>query len=197
MSNSSITRQTSSAPGQSQPGRAGAGSTTSSLGGQAKASEPAALASEALSAVTDVASQVGARAKQEALSLAEQANEKAGDFLSQQLRGGADLAGQLAGSVKSAADTLGDTAPQLAQLVRGAADKVDMFAHDMREKTPQELWRDVADFTRRQPAVVFGLASVAGFLLFRVLKAAPPTPHVAGNSGTSRSMAEAGYVHGR
>lgn len=32
-----------------------------------------------------------------------------------------------------------------------------------------------SDFTRKQPALVFGLASLAGFLAFRVLKSSPPS----------------------
>ena len=30
-------------------------------------------------------------------------------------------------------------------------------------------------FTRKQPALMFGLASLAGFLAFRVLKSSPPS----------------------
>jgi hypothetical protein len=32
-----------------------------------------------------------------------------------------------------------------------------------------------SNFTRRQPAVVFGLAAMAGFLLFRSVKSRPTT----------------------
>ena len=35
--------------------------------------------------------------------------------------------------------------------------------------------RTASDFTRRQPALVFGLASLAGFVLLRVLKSNPPS----------------------
>ena len=41
----------------------------------------------------------------------------------------------------------------------------------MRDQSVEDFWRSASDFTRKQPAVVFGLASLAGFLLFRVLKA--------------------------
>jgi hypothetical protein len=34
--------------------------------------------------------------------------------------------------------------------------------------------RTASDFTRRQPALVFGLASLAGFVLLRVLKSSSP-----------------------
>jgi hypothetical protein len=37
-----------------------------------------------------------------------------------------------------------------------------------------ELIGGASDFTRRQPAVVFGLAAVAGFLALRTLKLTQP-----------------------
>ena len=60
-----------------------------------------------------------------------------------------------------------------AGLVRGAADKIDEFASSTRDKTVEELFETASDFARRQPAVVFGAAAAAGFLLFRILKVAP------------------------
>ena len=37
-----------------------------------------------------------------------------------------------------------------------------------------DLIKKASDFTRKQPALMFGLASLAGFLAFRVLKSSPP-----------------------
>jgi hypothetical protein len=107
--------------------------------------------------------------------------------------GGADLAGHVADSVKCAADNLGDKAPQLAELVRGAADKVEEFSQGIRGKSVDELLRNASDFTRRQPALVFGLASIAGFFLFRVLKAEPAGSHDARDQHGGHS---AGQFHG-
>jgi hypothetical protein len=50
----------------------------------------------------------------------------------------------------------------------------------MRGKSAEELMRTASDFTRRQPALVFGLASLAGFVLLRVLKSNP-------DAGSSRN----------
>jgi ABC-type transporter Mla subunit MlaD len=90
-----------------------------------------------------------------------------------QVTAGADLAGHVADSARHAADDLARNAPQLADLVRGAAERVDEFSKDLREQTVEDLVRTASDFTRRQPALVFGLASLAGFLAFRVLKSNP------------------------
>lgn len=131
-------------------------------------------AGEAVSKLADVAQQAGSQAKQTASSLASDANQKAKGFLNQQVSSGADLAGHVAVSARCAADNLDQNAPQLADLVRGAAKRVEEFSRDLRGQTVEGLVRTASDFTRRQPAVVFGFASFAGFLLFRVLKSNPP-----------------------
>jgi hypothetical protein len=77
-----------------------------------------------------------------------------------QLLSRADPTGHVADSAKCAADNLGENAPQLAGLVRGAADKVEEFSRGIRGKSVDELLRNTSDFTRRQPALVFGLASL-------------------------------------
>jgi hypothetical protein len=51
---------------------------------------------------------------------------------------------------------------------------VEQFSRDIRGQTVEDLVRTASEFTRRQPALVFGLASLAGFLAFRVLKSSPP-----------------------
>ena len=130
-----------------------------------------AKAGEAVSKFAEVAQQAGSQAKQTASSLASEANQKAKGLLGQQVAAGADLAGHVAGSVRRAADDLAPQAPQLADLVRGAADRVDQFSRDIRGQSVDELIGNASEFTRRNPALVFGLASVAGFLLLRVLKA--------------------------
>jgi hypothetical protein len=133
-----------------------------------------AKAGEAISKVTDAAQQAGSQAKDAAASLASDASQKAKGFLNMQVSSGSDLAGHVARSVRSAADSLDPNAPQLASLARGAAERVEQFSRDIRGQTVEDLVRTASDFTRRQPALVFGLASLAGFLAFRVLKSSPP-----------------------
>ena len=137
-------------------------------------SEVRAKAGEAVSKLANVAQQAGTQAKQAASSLASDANQRAKGFLNQQVASGADLVGHVADSVRSAADNLDHSAPQIANLVRGAAERVEEFSDDMRGKSVDELMRTASDFTRRQPALVFGLASLAGFVLLRVLKSSSP-----------------------
>jgi hypothetical protein len=133
-----------------------------------------AKAGEAASKVADVAQEAGNQAKEAAASLASEASQSGKGLLNMRVRAGADLAGHVAQSARCAADNLDQNAPQLAGLVRGAAERVDEFSRDMRGQTVEDLVRTASDFTRRQPALVFGLASLAGFLAFRMLKSSPP-----------------------
>jgi hypothetical protein len=138
------------------------------------AQDKRAKAGEAASKVTEAAQQAGTQAKDAAASLASDATQKAKGFMNMQVSSGSDLAGHVARSVRCAADDLDRNAPQLASLARGAAERVEQFSRDIRGQTVEDLVRTTSEFTRRQPALVFGLASLAGFLAFRVLKSSPP-----------------------
>lgn len=152
-----------------------------------------AKAGEAAARVADAAQQAGSQAKEAAASLASDAGQKAKGLLNMQVSAGADLAGHVAQSARCAAEDLDKNAPQLAGLVRGAAERVEEFSRDIRGQTVEDLVRTASDFTRRQPALVFGLASLAGFLALRVLKSSPP-----GHSGQhERSRAPFGQQSGQ
>jgi hypothetical protein len=55
------------------------------------------------------------------------------------------------------------------------------LADGLRDQSVDELVRAASDYTRRQPAVVFGLAALAGFFALRTFKSATsnqaPTRH--------------------
>jgi hypothetical protein len=91
-------------------------------------------------------------------------------LLNQQLGAGADAAGRFASSMRLAAHDMERESPMLADLVRGLAHNVDAYADALENRTVDQLTKAAADFTRRQPALVFGLAAVAGFLAFRTFK---------------------------
>jgi ElaB/YqjD/DUF883 family membrane-anchored ribosome-binding protein len=129
-----------------------------------------ATAGEAVSKLGDATQQVGRQAREAATSLASEANQKVKGLMNEQVGAGADLVGHVAASVRQAADSLDQNVPQLAGLVREAADRIENFSGDIRDKSVDDLYRLASDFARRQPAVVFGTAAAAGFLVFRLLK---------------------------
>jgi hypothetical protein len=175
-------------------------SSTSRPENQSTASDVAqdmrAKAGEAISKVADAAQQAGSQAKDAAASLVSDASQKAKGVLNMQVSSGSDLASHVARSVRCAADSLHPNAPQLASLARGAAERVEQFSRDIRGQTVENLVRTASELTRRQPALVFGLASLAGFLAFRVLKSSPPHGDRLDDRSREPFGGRAGQFHG-
>jgi ABC-type transporter Mla subunit MlaD len=127
----------------------------------------------AVSSLSDAALYATDKAKQSAFDVAGTVTHQVKGLLDGQVANGAQMIGHLAKSTRRAADELDHDAPQLAGLVRGVAVQIDGVAGHMRDQTVDQLLRTASDFTRRKPALVFGLASLAGFFVLRVLKSAP------------------------
>ena len=88
-----------------------------------------------------------------------------------QVAAGADLAGRVAGVIKTAADELDRSSPALGGMVRSAGERVQDLSQQFRYKTADEVLNDTRDFARRKPALVFGAAAALGFVAYRVLNA--------------------------
>jgi ElaB/YqjD/DUF883 family membrane-anchored ribosome-binding protein len=128
---------------------------------------------EAVSKLAQAVQQAGSQAKETATALASEAGEKAKGLMHGQVEAGADFIGEIAQSVKVAADSLEHNSPQLASLVRGVAQQVQDFSETVRGQTMEEILETTSDFVRRNPALVFSAAAACGFMLFRVIRAGP------------------------
>ena len=113
-------------------------------------------------------------AKETATEAASSVRGEVSRMLDRQVETGAAYLGHAASSIRSAADDLSRNAPPLAGIADTVANKLDSYAETVQGKTAEELWDDAIDFTRRQPALVFGLASLAGFLAYRTIKSTQP-----------------------
>jgi hypothetical protein len=133
-------------------------------------------AGETFSRASDTARDAGAKAKRAAEGAASSLTDSVRGLLNQQLGAGADAAGRFASSMRLAAHDMERESPMLADLVRGLAHNVDAYADSLENQTVEQLSKAASDFTRRQPALVFGLAAVAGFLAFRTFKNAQSVP---------------------
>lgn len=131
--------------------------------------------------LTDAARSLAGQAKQTAASLTEDAKEQAGAFVDRQVGFGAELATNVAGSMRAAADSLDESVPQLADLTRKAAGSIEDFADSIRDQSAGELFQTAQDIARRRPAIVFGAATFLGFMAYRLLSP--------GESGASTSSA--------
>jgi ElaB/YqjD/DUF883 family membrane-anchored ribosome-binding protein len=146
---------------------------SSPLKSDASAKDLRAKSGDAISKINDAAQAVEQQAKATATSLASEANEKAKGALNGQIAAGAEWVGYVAEATKAAADSLDRNAPKLSGLVRETAQKVERFSRDVKDQSVEELYQSASDFTRRQPALVFGSAALFGFFLFRLLKTDP------------------------
>jgi hypothetical protein len=90
--------------------------------------------------------------------------------LDQQVVRGARMMSSVAQSTKLAADELENDAPQIADVVRSVADRLEQYSRNLENQSVNDLYMAATDFTRRQPAVVFGMAALAGFFALRTLK---------------------------
>ena len=131
----------------------------------------AKVASEAFSSASAMAGDAANKTK--LASAAATVTEQVKQLLDRQVGSGADMMGHVAGAVKRAAQELDRDAPQLAGMVRTAAEQMNGYADGLRDQSVEQLMRGASDFTRRQPAVVFGLAALAGFVVLRTLKSTP------------------------
>jgi hypothetical protein len=129
-------------------------------------------AGQAFSKASEMARDVGEKAKRAAADTASTMGDEVKEILDRQLGTGATMAGQFASSIRIAADDLSRESPVLGGLVRGFANRVDGYAQDLQDQTVDQVMKAASDFTRKQPALVFGLAALAGFFVLRTFKSA-------------------------
>lgn len=87
-----------------------------------------------------------------------------------QVAKGARIVSNVAHSTRRAAKELETDTPQIAGLVRGMADRLEDYSRDLEHRSVADIYQSASDFTRQQPALVFGLAALAGFFTLRTLR---------------------------
>jgi len=172
-----------------------AGTAADRLGKPTPGSAIGKTAQDAVSFVSDAAKDATEKMKVSAADAAASVTGQVKELLDGQVGNGAQMVGHLASSARLAADDLEKNAPQLAGLVRGVAGRIEGLADDMRGQSVDSLLRSASNFTRQKPALVFGLAALAGFFVFRTLKAAPPT-HSANFDSRGSQSGGARQFHG-
>ena len=127
-----------------------------------------------ISTFKDQASQAATEAKGAALSIADQARNRLTELVDQQKAMGADKISGVAKAAQNAASDLDASNPQMARLVRTAAENVDRIADDLRSSDIGDVISTLASFGRQQPVAFFGGAVLAGFILARFFKSDAP-----------------------
>ena len=144
------------------------------------------LPEQARSMLADTAQRVGDQAKETAASLASEAGQQLHGYMDQQIAAGANLAGRVAGAIRTAADELDRSSPVLGGAMRSAGDRIENLSHNIRHKTANEVVADTRDLFQRKPAMVFGVAAAMGFVAYRLLSATQASsrrPHYPAGAG--------------
>jgi hypothetical protein len=147
--------------------------------------------------IGDTAQQAAAEMKRAATSLAGDASSRMKGLVGDKVASGAELIGHVASSTRRAAEDLDPKAPQISGLLRDASDRFEEFSHTIRDKSVDELMETATAFARRQPAILFGAAALAGFALFRMFKATPLEQHkpASGSSGFNPDHPHGAALH--
>jgi hypothetical protein len=128
---------------------------------------------DAYDKTAELSGEAAERARAAASDVASEAKSHLRGMLDRQVGVAATMVGDVAHSFHTAAEDLDRSVPLAADLVRGFADRVSGYADGMQTQTADDVLRSASDFTRRQPALVFGLAALAGFFVFRTTKNTP------------------------
>lgn len=140
-----------------------------SLSDQASLSRPSRSLQER---ATGIAQDAAERAVDVASEGASHLSRRMASLLDQKMLDGVDVISHVARTTHAAADDLDDEIPQVAEAIRVVADSIEDYAAQLRERSVQDLVGSAAQFTRRQPGLVFGAAALLGFLAFRAFRTA-------------------------
>ena len=109
--------------------------------------------------------------------IAEPIKDKAEQLAEDQKQAGTGHMRTLATAVHGAARELEGEMPKIANSVHDVAQRIERTADGLRNRNVEELFEDFDRYARQQPAIVFGGALMAGFVLSRFLRSsATPAP---------------------
>jgi hypothetical protein len=100
---------------------------------------------------------------------------KAEDIADRSKKAGADAVAGVARTAGAIADSVAQDSPAIADYVRGAGQKIDRLATDLRDKKVGDLLTSAAEFGRSQPVILLAGAALVGFALSRLIKAGVAT----------------------
>ncbi len=122
------------------------------------------------------AEQVSAQVAGLGRAVGEAAGRKAEDIAERSKQAGAETIAGVARTARALADTVAPDSPAIADYVRGAGQKIDHLASDLRDKKVGDLLTSAAEFGRSQPVVLLAGAALVGFALSRLIKAGVVQP---------------------
>lgn len=151
-------------PGSPASGSTGSSSPTS-RGGEDRPGELGARARETLE-----------DARQQAAGLAGRVKDEGKAALSQQKEGAAEQVTGVADALRTTADELNRRNPQMGRFVSFAAERLEGFGTQLRNRDLDSLIDDATRWGRESPTALFAGSMALGFLLSRFLKSSASSP---------------------
>ena len=112
------------------------------------------------------------------------ARERAGSSLTQGRRQAADQLGGIGTALRRTGEHLrGEEQARFADLADSLGGRIDRAAGYLRDSDGRAIARDLEDFGRRQPALMFAGAFVLGIVAARFLKSSDPDPRARADFG--------------
>ena len=106
--------------------------------------------------------------------MVDRVKDQAAAQLSSQKDRATDTLGSVATAIRQSSQPLRDNNQEmLASYAGKAADRLEQFSVQLRERDLNELMDEAKQFARRQPALFVGAAFAAGVLAMRFLKSSP------------------------
>lgn len=113
-------------------------------------------------------------------------------MLTRQKEAAAERVEQVAQAVRSGARELTGRDGETGRYVEMAAERLESFGRQLREKDLNGLIADVQDLARRSPAAFFGGSVLAGFMLARFVKSSSTHADESSRGTASAERADAG-----
>jgi hypothetical protein len=157
---------------------------------------PPKAAKGPFSSASTFAQDAAGKAKQAASDTAAGLSEDLKELMNRQIGGGAVTLRHVGRSTKRRADDLQLHSPFVAGLVRALGSQIETYADDLRHQSVDQLWESAADFTRRRPTLVFGLAALTGFFALRLVKSSPSVPAPSIQPSDNYTSGQGGYYRG-
>lgn len=121
--------------------------------------------------MTDTTTQASSVAR----TVGEAVGKKVEEVAEKSRQTGADKVAGLGRTAGAIADSVAEQSPAIADYVRGAGEKIDRLATDLREKKVGDLLSSAVEYGRSQPVVMVAGAALVGFALARLIKAGVTT----------------------
>lgn len=125
-----------------------------------------------------------------ARSVGEAVGHKVENIADRSKGAGADAVAGVARTAQAIADSVAGDSPAIAEYVRGAGQKIDNLANDLRDKKVGDLLSSAIEFGRAQPVMMMAGAALVGFALSRLIKAGANAPAETANAVSPADKAD-------